>query len=85
MKKFKAKINILLREGILDVQGKAVENALHAIEYPMITEVKIGKHVNLFVEAEDSEKARSLVDEASKKLIANPIIEDYQINIEEIG
>lgn len=82
MEKYKAKINITLREGILDVQGKAVESALHSIEFPMISNVRIGKYVELNIEAENKDNARHLVDEASRKLIANPIIEDFKITIE---
>jgi phosphoribosylformylglycinamidine synthase subunit PurS len=81
MKNFHAIINITLRKGILDVQGKAVENALHSIEYPMLTNVRIGKHVELEVSADNAEKAKELVSDACNKLIANPIIEDFEINI----
>ncbi len=80
--KYSAKINITLRDGILDVQGKTVENALHSIEFKMIENVRIGKYVVLEVEAESEEKAHELVDSACSKLIANPIIEDYVITIE---
>lgn len=84
MKKFKASIKIKLREAILDVQGKAVEQALHSIEFPTISGVRIGKYVELFVEADNSENADKLVDDACKKLIANPIIEDYFIQLSEV-
>ena len=47
MANYKAKIKITLRKGILDVQGKAVENALHSIDFPMISEVRIGRYVDL--------------------------------------
>ena len=81
MKKFKAKIKITLRKGILDVQGKAVENALHSIDFNMLTNVRIGKYVELNVKAENNEKAKEIVYSASEKLIANPIIEDFEITI----
>ncbi len=83
MANYKAKIKITLRKGILDVQGKAVENALHAIEFPMISEVRIGRYVELAVTADNKEQAIELVTDASKKLIANPIVEDYTIEIVE--
>lgn len=82
MKNFKASIRITLRESILDVQGKTVESALESIELAAISGVRIGKFVSLNVEAESKEKAFEIVDEACKKLIANPIIEDYSIEIE---
>lgn len=84
MNKYQAIIDISLRKSILDVQGKAVEQALHSIDFPMISNVRIGKHVELFVEAKDPESAKRIVDDASKKLIANPIIEDYEIIIKEV-
>jgi phosphoribosylformylglycinamidine synthase len=80
---YSAKIRITLRKGILDVQGKAVEHALHSMEYPMISDIRIGKYVELSVEAANHEEASRLTDEACKKLIANPIIEDYIIEITE--
>ncbi|MCX6152867.1 MAG: phosphoribosylformylglycinamidine synthase subunit PurS [Candidatus Kapabacteria bacterium] len=85
MKQFTGKIEITLRKGILDVQGKAVENALHSIEFEMISSVRIGRYVELSVEAENYDTAMDLVSEACKKLIANPIIEDFVIVIEEIN
>lgn len=81
MKKYKAQIKITLRKGILDVQGKAVEHALHSIDFNMLTDVRIGKYVDLIVEAENEVKAKELVAVASQKLIANPIIEDFDIKI----
>lgn len=84
MKKYSAKIYITLREGILDVQGKTVEHALHSISFDTLSDLKIGKFIRLKVEAENIDAARKLIDEACKQLIANPIIEDYQIDLEEI-
>ena len=84
MKKYKAQIDITLRKGILDVQGKAVENALHSIEFQMITGVRIGKHVELEIDADNETKAKEIVTESCKQLIANPIIEDFVIEITEI-
>ena len=81
MKNYHAEITITLRKGILDVQGKAVEHALHSIEFPMLTNVRIGKFVEIDLEAESKEIALGLVSDASKKLIANPIIEDFVIKI----
>ena len=81
MKTFEAKLTITLRKGILDVQGKAVENALHSIDFQMINKVRIGKFVEMTVDAEDSAEALAIVKDASNKLIANPIIEDFHIEI----
>ena len=81
MNKYNSSIKITLRKGILDVQGKTVEHALSSIELEMISNVRIGKYVELIVEADSPEKAHSIVTEACNKLIANPIIEDFEINI----
>lgn len=80
MNKFHAAINIKLRKNILDVQGKTVQHALHSIDFPMIENVRIGKYVELDIEAENEEKAREILTDACNKLIANPIIEDFEIN-----
>ena len=81
MSQYHTSINIKLRQNILDVQGKTVEHALHSIEFPMISNVRIGKFVELVVDAETPEQAREIVTDACKKLIANPIIEDFEIVI----
>ncbi len=81
MNKYNGSVKITLRKGILDVQGKTVEHALNSIELYMISNVRIGKYVELTVEADTPEIAHSIVTEACKKLIANPIIEDFEIII----
>ncbi|MBK9247278.1 MAG: phosphoribosylformylglycinamidine synthase subunit PurS [Ignavibacteria bacterium] len=81
MKKFNAIITITLRKGILDVQGKTVEHALQATDFPMISQLRIGKYVELTVQAKDSDAAEAIVEKACSKLIANPIMEDYSIEI----
>ena len=83
MKNYKAKIKITLRENILDVQGKAVEHALHALNFDMMSNVRMGKYVELDIEAQNDGQAEIFVEQACEKLIANPIIEDYQIEIVE--
>lgn len=84
MIKFKAEIKITLRTGILDVQGKAVEHALHSLEYTTISNVRIGKFVELEIEAENETSAFEKVESSCKQLIANPIIEDFEINLKKI-
>lgn len=83
MKQFKAMITITLRKSILDVQGKTVEHALHSTNFTSIDHVRIGKYVELMVQAEDAKKAMSIVDEACKSIIANPIMEDHHIELQE--
>jgi phosphoribosylformylglycinamidine synthase len=81
MNNYHASINITLRKNILDVQGKTIEHALHSIEFPMISDVRIGKFLELNVSAATPEQAQEIVADACRKLIANPIIEDFEIVI----
>ncbi len=85
MSKYKANIKITLREGILDVQGKTVEHALHSIGFEALNTVRIGKFVTLILEAENEQSAMELVNSACKQIIANPIIEDYLVELIEVN
>jgi len=71
----KVRVLIRPREGILDAQGKAVERALPALGFDGVGEVRVGRLVEL--EADDPER----IDELCQKLLANPLIEDYEIEI----
>lgn len=84
MNKYSAEVRIVLRNGILDAQGKAIENSLRSLEFSQLTNVKVGKIISLQVEADDDEAAKKLVDNASKELLANTIIEDYFITLNKI-
>jgi phosphoribosylformylglycinamidine synthase PurS subunit len=84
MAHFRAAIRIQLRKQILDVQGKTVENALHSLNFDHLTDVHIGKYVELTVAATSKDAALASVEDACKKLIANPIMEDYQIDLVEL-
>ncbi|MCX6147976.1 MAG: phosphoribosylformylglycinamidine synthase subunit PurS [Candidatus Kapabacteria bacterium] len=81
MKSFIAKVYITLRSGILDVQGKAIEHALHSLDFEMINNVRIGKYITLNIEAQNDGQAKVFVENACKELLSNPIIEDFNIEI----
>jgi phosphoribosylformylglycinamidine synthase len=81
MNKYSAEVNIVLRKEILDVQGKAIENSLHDMEFKQLFNIRVGKIITLNIKANSIEEAKTLVDNASKKLLANPIMEDYSIII----
>jgi phosphoribosylformylglycinamidine synthase len=81
MNSYRATITITLRKGILDVQGKTVEHALHSIDFPTIKNVRIGRFVELNVQAGSEQEALNLVTDASRRLIANPIMEDFHVEI----
>lgn len=81
--KFKAEIDVMPLEALLDPQGKAVTNSMKNIGLDMIDGVRIGRHVRLFVEAADEKDANNKVEEACKKLLANQIMESYTFSIEQ--
>ena len=74
----KLRVLVKLKPGVLDAQGRAVENALADLGYDAIKGVRVGKLVELDVEG-DPTRARALVKEACEKLLANPVIETFEI------
>lgn len=82
--KFKAHIDIMPLDALLDPQGKAVTNSMTNIGLPEIENVRIGKHITLLIEAASKDAANAKVDEACKKLLANQIMESYRFELESI-
>lgn len=82
--KFKAEIDVMPLDALLDPQGKAVTNSMKNIGLSMIDGVRIGRHVRLFVEAENMNEAEQKVEDACKKLLANQIMESYTFKVESI-
>ncbi|MEZ7900988.1 MAG: phosphoribosylformylglycinamidine synthase subunit PurS [Flavobacteriales bacterium] len=74
---FKAEIDIMPLEAILDPQGKAVTQSMGNLGLNEITNVRIGKHITLKVDAADEATAKNKVDEACKNLLCNMIMESY--------
>jgi len=75
--KFKAEIDVMPLDALLDPQGKAVTNSMKNIGLSEIDSVRIGRHVRLFIEADSQVSAEQKVEEACKKLLANQIMESY--------
>jgi phosphoribosylformylglycinamidine synthase subunit PurS len=84
MPKFKAEINVMPLKALLDPQGKAVTGSMKNIGLPEIQNVRIGKHISLEIDAVDKEAAQKKAEESCKKLLANPIMEFFEIMLEEI-
>jgi len=78
---FLAEIKIMPLKELLDPQGKAVMGGLSNLGLKNIEDVRIGKHIQLNIEANDVTEAKKIADEASKKLLANPVMEEYTIRI----
>jgi len=79
----KANIHITLKDGVLDPQGKAIQNALNNIGFQGIEEVRQGKFVELIIDEKDKQKALLTVKSMCEKLLANTVIENYHIDISE--
>jgi phosphoribosylformylglycinamidine synthase subunit PurS len=79
----RVKIFVSLRSGVLDPQGKAIERSLHTLGYGEVQDVRMGKYLELRVEAASREAAESRIREMCDKLLANPVIEDYRFEIQE--
>lgn len=84
MTKFKAAINIMPHDALLDPQGKAVTGSMKNIGLESIYQVRIGKHIHLELEAENEAKAKEMVEAACTKLLANLIMERYDYTIVKI-
>lgn len=79
--KFRAEIDVMPLKALLDPQGKTVTHSMSNIGLPEIENVRIGKHITLEIEAASKEEAHSKVDQACKKMLANPIMESYEFEI----
>lgn len=82
MKPYRIEVRITPRDGLLDPQGKAVEHALHSLEFTGVAGVHIGRLVRLQLDAASEEEARAQADEMCRKLLANPVTEDYDVALE---
>ena len=75
----KVKIIVTLKEGVLDPQGKAIQQTLNGMSFSDVKQVRQGKYFDIDVNIEDEKKAKNKVEEMCKKLLANLVIEDYKI------
>ena len=78
-----SKITVTLRKSILDPQGKAVEQGIHSLGYPTVQNVRIGKFIELSLEAPTKQEAERLTRDVCQKLLANPVMEDFSFVLEE--
>lgn len=80
---YKAKVNVTLRPSILDPKGKAAHHALQNLGLSEVQQVRIGKFIELDVDAKDKAEAKKVVEAACAQLLANEVMEDFEISIEE--
>ncbi|WP_421737152.1 phosphoribosylformylglycinamidine synthase subunit PurS [Caulobacter sp.] len=77
----KAKVQVFLKPGVLDVQGKAVEAALHGLGWADVKNVRVGRTIEFDVADGDAEKAKAEVKSMCDKLLANTVIESYSVSL----
>jgi phosphoribosylformylglycinamidine synthase len=77
----RARVFVTLKPSVFDPQGKTVTDALHTLGYGAVRDVRQGKYFELDIDADRADAARKLASEAADKLLSNPVIESYRIEI----
>ena len=79
----KAKVYVNLKSGVLDPQGKAIQNSVELLGFSVISDVRQGKYFEILLDGSvDSQQARESVEKMAREVLSNPIIEDYRVEIE---
>lgn len=76
-----ARVDVMLKPGISDPQGQTIERALPVLGYEGVRDVRVGKRIQLEVDAATADEARAKVNEMCEQLLANPVIESYEVSI----
>ena len=79
----KAKVYVTIKENVLDPQGVAVQGALHTLGFAEVEKVRIGKYLEIDLQASSRAEAEAQVKEMSEKLLANTVVENYRIELED--
>jgi phosphoribosylformylglycinamidine synthase len=80
MSRFRVAVHIVPRRGLLDPQGKAVTDALRTLGFAAVQDVHVGRHIVVEMDAADGSAAERSTRDMCKKLLANPVIEDFEIS-----
>ncbi|HWO88422.1 MAG TPA: phosphoribosylformylglycinamidine synthase subunit PurS [Gemmatimonadales bacterium] len=83
--RWRGRVRVMPRKGLLDPQGSAVEHALSALGFDSVREVRVGRTLELVLEADSEAQVRERLTEMCERLIANPVTEDYVIDAVEAG
>jgi phosphoribosylformylglycinamidine synthase len=81
---YKAAINVKLRPSILDPQGKTAHHALESLGFGSVERVRMGKHVEIWIDEMTEKAALQVAREACERLLANPVMEDFEISLEKV-
>ena len=79
----KARVFVTLKPSVFDPQGKTIEDALHSLGYAGVGDVRQGKFFELDVDAATADQAKALAAEVADKVLANPVIESYRVEVEQ--
>jgi phosphoribosylformylglycinamidine synthase subunit PurS len=82
--KFLAEINIMPLKALLDPQGKAVTSSMKNIGFKTVSNVRIGKHITVELDADNEDEAKGIIDNSCKKILTNPIMESYEFVIKKV-
>lgn len=82
---YSAKIKVTLRKSILDPQGKAVEHSMQSLGYNNVIDTRIGKFIELKIDAKSEDEAKKITGEVCQKLLANPVMEDYEFELTNVN
>ncbi|SHF17271.1 phosphoribosylformylglycinamidine synthase [Seinonella peptonophila] len=82
---YKAIITVTLKESVLDPQGVAVKGSLHSLGFTTVQDVRIGKQLEVTIDTAEREQAQQQTEEFCQKLLANPVIENYRYQLEEMN
>jgi phosphoribosylformylglycinamidine synthase len=77
----KAKVHVFLKPGVLDVQGKAIEGALHTLGFAGVEGVRVGKTIEMDLQAADAAAAEAEAKKMAEQLLANTVIESYRVEV----
>ena len=81
--KYIAHVNVMPHKELLDPQGKAVNNSLHNLGLTQVQDVRVGKHITLHIDAASQDAAKQLAEDACKKLLANQVMESFEVTLTE--
>lgn len=81
MAEYNVQIKVMLLKDLLDPQGKAVQGSMHSLGLDNVKDVRVGRHITLNVQADSEQQARDVSEDACKRLLANPVMEYYEIEM----
>ena len=82
---YSARITVRLDAGVNDPQGNAVRDGLHALGHTSARDVRVGKTIDLVIDAASTQEAQAAVEQMCRRLLANPVIETFEVSITDVG